>query len=154
MECDSVHSNIEEKLKNKEIYLPSQYHNITKEAISKPFPYKSHFLSYSFFKNFSKPESMVYTSIRPGRVAGDPTVHDIKAIVYKPNGQIETKIDLADGYQALPRRPKKNVVGSNTFSSLYSEKRKIQRFKWNHLQELKFVLPEDTHSFYDSLSKE
>lgn len=87
MECDSVHSNIEEKLKNREIYLPSQYHSITKEARKNPLPYESEILNFSFFKNFSKPDIMAYSSIRPGRVAGDHTVHDLKAIRYNPTGK-------------------------------------------------------------------
>lgn len=38
MECDSSHSVIECKLKNKEIYLPSQYASISKEERQKqPF---------------------------------------------------------------------------------------------------------------------
>lgn len=35
MECDSVHSTIETALKNKEIYLPSDYFKITKQARSR-----------------------------------------------------------------------------------------------------------------------
>lgn len=98
---------------------------------------------------------MAYSSIRPGRVAGDATVHDLKAILYKPDGRIETKVDFTEIYHELPRRPKKGVVvGSRNFPPLYSEKRKIPLSKWKHLQELKFVLPEDTHQFYDTLPKE
>lgn len=37
MECDSVHSSIERKLKNREIHLPSDYVTITKEAEPKQF---------------------------------------------------------------------------------------------------------------------
>lgn len=97
---------------------------------------------------------MVYSSIRPGRVAGDATVHDLKAILYKPDGRIETKVDFSESYQELPRRPKKVVVGSCEFPPLYSEKQKIPLSKWINLRELKFVLPEDTHHFYDALPKE
>lgn len=150
MECDSVHSNIEAKLKNSEIYLPSQYHSITKEARVDPFPYGSEYLSFSFFKDYSKKDTMIYESIRPGRVAGDPTVHDIRAIRYKPNGIIETKLDFKMNYEELPRRPKKGIFGCE-FPNLYSGKRIIPKSKWKDLQDLKFVIPDDCHPYYGTL---
>lgn len=53
MECDSSHSAIECKLKNKEIYyLPSQYASISKEARPKQ-PFIVQFLSYDFFYDYS-----------------------------------------------------------------------------------------------------
>lgn len=78
----------------------------------------------------------------------------LKQILYKPDRRIETKVPFSESYQELPRRPKKDVVGSCEFPPLYSEKRKIPLSKWKHLQELKFVLPEDTHHIYDALPKE
>lgn len=39
MEVDSVHSIIERKMKNREIFLPSQYATITREARRAPNPY-------------------------------------------------------------------------------------------------------------------
>lgn len=107
MECDSVHSNIEENLKNKEIYLPSQYYSITKEARVKLFPYRSHYLTHSFFRNCSKPETMVYSSIRPGRVAGDATVHDLKAICINLTEELRqrsTSQKATKNFQGDPRR--------------------------------------------------
>lgn len=54
MECNSVHSAIECKLKGKEIYLPSQYVNITKLARDNSMPYESRSLEFSFYTDFSK----------------------------------------------------------------------------------------------------
>lgn len=107
MECDSVHLNIEENLKNKEIYLPSQYYSITKEARVKLFPYRSHYLTHSFFRNYSKPETMVYSSIRPGHVAGDATVHDLKAICINLTEELRqrsTSQKATKNFQGDPRR--------------------------------------------------
>ncbi|XP_045485486.1 uncharacterized protein LOC110999393 isoform X1 [Pieris rapae] len=53
MECDAVHSSIEQKTKNKEIFLPSQYASISKEARPKQ-PYTVEYLSYDFFDDYSK----------------------------------------------------------------------------------------------------
>ena len=52
MEVDSVHSVIERKLKNREIFLPSQYATITKEARIQPCPYKVITPDYTFFSRF------------------------------------------------------------------------------------------------------
>lgn len=150
MECDSVHSTIETALKGKSIHLPSQYHQLTLEARKVPFPYESRYVSYSYFKDFSKKETLVYDSIRPGRVKGDPTVYDISAIRYNPNGKIETKQDFKSEYKELPRRPKSSLFVSE-FPPLYNQKIPIQASKFKHLQELKSVIPEDCHAFYDQL---
>jgi len=61
MECNSVHSTIENKLRNTNIYLPSDYMRITKSARTKPFSYR-------------------FDTIRPGKKAGDPTVTNINPL--------------------------------------------------------------------------
>lgn len=68
MECDSVHSCIERKLKGHDIYLPSDYLRITKEARSKPFPYEVRTMQYSDFKDYTIKKYQRYGSIRPGKV--------------------------------------------------------------------------------------
>ena len=90
MECDSVHALIERKLRNKEIYLPSEYVRISKEARQK-MPYDCYDLQYNFFKNYAAPEHQRYNSIRPGRKSADPVVTDIKSIAYKPEGVIQVR---------------------------------------------------------------
>ncbi|CAI6352478.1 unnamed protein product [Macrosiphum euphorbiae] len=52
MECDSAHSLIERKLKNKDIYLPSDYIRITTEARVKPYPFEAFLLTHSYFYDF------------------------------------------------------------------------------------------------------
>lgn len=47
MECDAVHSMIERKLKNKEIYLPSEFESLTKEARKHPEPYSAKILTHN-----------------------------------------------------------------------------------------------------------
>jgi len=50
MECESVHSAIEKKLKNVGSYLPSDYLKVTKNARSKPFSYEVKSCDISFFR--------------------------------------------------------------------------------------------------------
>lgn len=81
MECDSVHSTIENKLKNTDIYLPSDYMKITKSARIKPYPYNVKYCDVTFFKKYEL-ESYRFDTIRPGKEPGDPTVTNIKALRY------------------------------------------------------------------------
>ncbi|CAG9790243.1 unnamed protein product [Diatraea saccharalis] len=146
MEVDSCHSAIECQIKHRDIYLPSQYASISKEARSMK-PYNVHFLNYDFFFDFSK--SLMYDSIRPGRVANDPVVTDIRALLYEPEGLIKYKLSYNDDYVLLPKRPKPRSILPKP--KLYQSRIPISQIKWNHLQELKRVIPSDCHSFYDGL---
>lgn len=67
MECDSVYSCIERKLKGRDIHLASDYLRITKEARAKPFPYEVKCMQYFDFKNYTVKKKQRYTSIRPGK---------------------------------------------------------------------------------------
>lgn len=153
MECDSVHSSIETKLKNRDIFLPSQYSTITKEARKRPFLYRSKFLTYEFFKDFSQKETLAYDSIRPGVVKSDPKVNDIKSLCYNPNRTIDYKLDFKSEYQPLPRRPNQKIqfISTSDFPQLHTSINKIKLSKWDHLQQLKSVIPTDCHPFYDTL---
>ena len=150
MECDSVHSSVECKLKGREITLPSQYALISKEARKKPFPYEVHYLTHDFFTNYAAKELWLYDSIRPGRNTNDPTVTDLRVIQYCPDGKILYKCNFSDVLQEMPRRPKK-LSGNVQFPKLYTERLKISESKWNHLQQLKNVIPKDCHSFYENI---
>lgn len=150
MECDSCHSAIECKIKNKEIYLPSQYAAISKEARPKQ-PFHVYFLNYDFFEDYSNKKEFLYESIRPGRIAKDPTVTDIRALEYSPAGLIRYKLNFSDEYEELPRRFKPNQKRQGPRPKLYSSYLKVNENKWKHLQELKAVIPSDCHSFYDTL---
>uniref|UniRef100_A0A1B6K9A6 Uncharacterized protein n=1 Tax=Graphocephala atropunctata TaxID=36148 RepID=A0A1B6K9A6_9HEMI len=159
MECDSVHSTIDTILnpkrgtKNKktvkEIYLPSQYAQYAREARKKPFPYRSVYLDFSFFHDFSKKETTIYDSIRPGKKSGDPKVQDLRALRYNPNGTIEFKVSFDDEYAVLPVRQNKTM--SVTFPRLHNARLKIKKSKWDHLQELKAHIPNDCHDYYDNI---
>lgn len=151
MEVDSVHSVIERKLKNREIHLPSQYAMISKEARIKPFPYDVVIPDYTFFKDYSRKDYLVYESIRPGRVAGDRCVTDIRVLRYNTNGTIDYKLMYSDEYMRLPRRAKPIESLLLEPPQLHDGPQKITKTKFNHLQELKTVIPNDCHEFYNNL---
>lgn len=151
MECDSVHALIERKLKGKDIYLPADYVRATMEARKKPVPYETRVLKRTFFKNFAEKKGMRYHSIRPGRFKNDPTVTDVKALSYSPDSIIRYKLDFDDEWRELPIRPKSIAVTDCSYPQLHKSTLKLSYSKWKHLQELKSVIPEDCHTFYDNL---
>lgn len=118
-------------------------------------PYETTSLTFDFIRNYSAKESMMYESIRPGKSVGDPTVTDIRAILYSPSGDIKTKLNFNEDFQNLPQM--KNIakpLSLCTFPQLHSESLKILNIKWKNLKDLKSVLPKDCHSFYDNLKFE
>lgn len=144
-----MHACIERKLKNRDIYLPSDYVKATKEARKKPCPYDVKYLSFNFFKDFSTKSLQYYDSVRPGRKSGDPTVTEVREFQYS-DGNIKCKLSFDEELKELPRRPNK-VNRYEIPQNLYNERLKIPDRKWQHLQELKSVIPEDCHAFYDNL---
>lgn len=92
----------------------------------------------------------MYDSIRPVRKAGDPVVTDIKTILYEFN-EIKVKIKFFDNnFIGVPQRKRRSVVAKlNEFKPCHSAPLKIPKTKWTHLQELKSVIPQDCHPFYD-----
>lgn len=152
MECDSVHSVIERKMKTTDHYLPSQLFNLATEARRYPFPYKNKLLEFSFFSDYSIKNLMIYDSIRPGKKSFDPVVTDIRVLKYCAKGVILYKINYNDDFTEMPRRPNKiDMQNVCSFPKLYESQKKISLDKWNDLQSLKSIIPFDCHGFYDSL---
>ncbi|XP_022187517.2 uncharacterized protein LOC111046305 [Nilaparvata lugens] len=149
MEVDSVHATIERRLANREVYLPSDYVSVTREARLKPFPYRAHSVTFDFFKDYTTNE--LYPSIRPGKKVSDPTVNDVCEYLYLPTGEIKYKLHFDEEFQVLPRRPKSTLLGNFVYPDSYKTRIKIADSKWEHLQQLKAVIPKDVHSFYDLL---
>lgn len=146
MEVDSVHHTIEIKLKKREIHLPTDYINVCKDARTKN-PYRVKYFDFSCFDDYSSLK--YYTSIRPGTSKGDPSVTDIRCLKYKPDSFIQYKLNYDDEWKNLPLRNSK--IGVYQVNKLYKEPIKIKNEKFNHLQQLKSVLPKHTWQYYDNL---
>ncbi|CAM4665805.1 unnamed protein product [Leuciscus chuanchicus] len=150
MECDSVHSVIERRLRDQDVYLPAEYVNLMKRARVKPHPYEVKYIDHTFFQDFTK--LRLCKSLRPGVRPGDPTVHDIRAIRYNNNGTMDFKINHSDDWHPHPSHQLRNSTSdSHTVTPLYSDRLKIKELKFKHLQDLKEVIPKDFHSFYNNL---
>nr|CAH7729984.1 unnamed protein product [Callosobruchus chinensis] len=89
MECYSMHSTIERKLKKKIINVPADYVEVCELARLHPRPYVVEYLDYSFFLNFEPMQ--IINSIRPGRSSNDPAVTDIRGLRYNDDGSINVQ---------------------------------------------------------------
>ncbi|CAH1103806.1 unnamed protein product [Psylliodes chrysocephalus] len=156
MEVDSVHSCIENKIKNKAIHLPSDYGRYTKEArVRGVEPYELKEISYNFVKDYALISLVKYPSIRPGKKTNDPTVNEIKVIKYTPDGTIQAKLSFYGEFLDLPGRITNSTVANlSDFPQLRKEPIKIKYTKWQHLQQLKEVIPLDCGPYYDNLLHE
>lgn len=145
-----MHASIERRLKYRDINVPADYVAACSKARKHPKPYTVKYLDHTFFKDYS--EAVVYKSIRPGTSAGDPKVTDIRSLKYSEDC-IFYKLSFDHDYAQLPVRKmrKKKQVEDVIFPILYKERLKINKAKYNHLQELKMTLHPDYHLFYDSL---
>lgn len=152
MEADSIHSCIERQLKNKVINVPADYVDIVKKSRKRPEPYRVEYLEHDFFRNFS---SIQYVpSIRSGKKAGDPTVTDLRALRYNPDGTIQFKLRHTENWQLLTIRGNKKIplgILLNDIPTVYKEKLKIKKEKFDHLQALKTTMLSDYHAFYNNL---
>jgi hypothetical protein len=150
MEVDSVHAKIESAMKNQDLQVPADYCRITTDARKKPSPYQVLYLQHSFFRNFDA--DMAYDSIRPGTRKGDPCVTDTKQYRCEVDGTVQFKLSHdSQQFTLLPRRRRSTPTPSPFPPLLYSSPIPIQRRKFNDLQDLKAVLHQDYHPFYDSL---
>ncbi len=84
----------------------------------------------------------------------DPVVTQLGAMMYLPNGRVMYKIDFDDEYRDLPRKIITYDGAIHEPDQLHSECLKISKTKYNHLQQLKSVIPEKYHGFYDELKYE
>lgn len=129
MECDSVHSRVEGKLKTVEIYSPTGYLEACRSARINPALYSVKYLYYDIFK-YSNLKFV--SSIRPGVKNDDPVVTDLKCILYKPDSSMKVKLNFTDSYSDLPRNvtnPPEDVVPE----PLYKSRLNTEASKFKHL---------------------
>lgn len=149
MEVDSVHSTIERCLRRQPIYAPCNYVEMIQRA--RQVPYKVKYIDHSFFRDYSA--LRFYETIRPSNKVGDPVITDIRSLKYTKDGKIMYKLSHLDDYMDLPvRRNTTTPTGHELVTRLYTKQLKIKESKYQHLQELKEVIPKDYHLFYDVLS--
>nr|CAI5821888.1 unnamed protein product [Callosobruchus analis] len=150
MECDSVHSLIERKLKNKKILITYDYVRITREARQKPLPFEARYMTHDMFKKYDDKDLIIYQSIRPGRSVIDPTVNNLRVLHYSPNSRIGYKLQFHDEMMELPQRSR-DSQNCKDATRLFPARLKITQLKYDHLQEIKTTLDAEVHHFYNNL---
>lgn len=74
----------------------------------------------------------------------------IRALGYDNSGSIYYKTDICAEYKILPQRAESTSAAIKP-GPLYNKQIELTKKKWDHLQDLKKFLPNDTHYFYDNL---
>ncbi len=148
MEVDSMHAVIEKKIPSN-VYTPRDYMVIMECARTRPSPYV---VKPVYHNEVLQLDGKYLGSIRPGKKTGDPTVNQLRAIEYNPNGTIRAKLSFSDdsAWMDLPQRirvPDDPLTWIHTFQSRLP----IPLRKYNDLQAMKSVLPQWSHDFYNML---
>ena len=89
-------------------------------------------------------------SIRPGKKSGEAQVHDLRVLKYTSDRQVWFKTDHNENYAVLPQRIRPHDE-SFVMRKSHSSRLKIKQTKFQHLQQIKPVLPGLYHQFYDDL---
>ena len=147
MQADSIHATIERKLKHRTIYWPNDYVSVRKECRPSQ-PYDVAEMKFEDFLDFGKIGYL--QSIRPGKKVGDALVHQLRALKYTEDGKVEFKLNHDDAYKPLPQRVKM-AVDPYEIKPLFPSRLKVKKMKFDHMQQLKFVMPSIYHEFYDNL---
>ncbi|KAF4529888.1 hypothetical protein B566_EDAN016352 [Ephemera danica] len=153
-EVDSAHARIESSTKELILYSPSQFADaIRKARLSEEnggrrgvTPYRVEMVTFDEFFNFEG--AKMYSSIRPGYKSGDPTVMNVRALAYHPDGKMKYKLSFDDDWTDMPHRIEHPT---NLVRKKYTEPIPLTASKFRDLQKLKEFIPEDFHKFYDEL---
>ena len=77
-------------------------------------------------------------------------MHQLRALKYTEDGKVEFKLNHDDAYKPLPQRVKM-AVDPYEIKPLFPSRLKVKKMKFDHMQQLKFVMPSIYHEFYDNL---
>ncbi|KAL7373889.1 hypothetical protein ABVT39_016715 [Epinephelus coioides] len=94
---------------------------------------------------FLKLNGSYFISIRPGKKAGDPTVHDLRALQFSSEGKVHFI-----AWEALPQRvqvPNEPIAWIRMFPCTLP----IKERKFQDLQSMEHVRPVKCHHFFDNL---
>lgn len=147
MEVDSAHAMIERKLKNKDIFSPTDYFQIIRAARTNPRPYEVKTLDHTFFMDFENFGKGAVKSIKPSKTEN---VTDMCALKYDQDGSLAYKLNFSEEWQELSLG-RQSCLPESGPNRKYTTRRKIKKSKFQHLQSLKSVLPSEVHPFYDAL---
>ena len=145
-----MHTTIERKLVT-DVFTERDHAVILQSARNKPSPYHVRQVKQHEFR---KMDGSYFLSIRPGKNAGDHTVHDLRGLRYHSNGQVQHKLSFSEAtdWTALPQR----IQNQNNlrWNQIFQNPIPIKARKYNDLQSMKHVMPAECHHFFDNLPHE
>jgi hypothetical protein len=144
MECDSVHAAIESRARNIDIYTPTEWETVFRSARA-AHPYKVIPLSHAFWKSFFPSIS----SIRPGKHVGDPTVTDLRHILYTRDGEVF--YSLSHGTPVRPLNCRIKTRGSSAPKQKYSSSISVANKLPDLLELCRMIVPTEHKQFYSQL---
>ena len=142
MECDSMHSVIEKKLKI-DLFEPHDFAIAMKLARQNPQPYEVCEVNHEDIMYLT--EDYV-KSIRPGKRVGDPTVSDVCGFRYEGGEKpvIKYKLEIDGSWELFPTRICLDV---KFWKRLFRKRLSITQRKFEDLQSMKHVMPPHAHIF-------
>ena len=144
MEYDPVHSVIERKIWDLDVYIPSDYRVAISVARMNRFRYTAEEVVWTDRKKLSRE---FLKSVRPGKKRNDPTVSDVCAYRYTDT-DISYKLSWRDSWTSLPCRLN---VEEKSWIPMFPNRPTITARKFDDLQSLRHVVPDHVHNFYSQL---
>ena len=143
-----MHRTIERKIVT-DNFTPRDYVIVLQTARISPSPYHVKVLKHD---EFLKMNGSYFISIRPGKKAGDPTVHHLRALQFSSECEVHFKLSFSEdsAWEALPQRvqvPNEPISWIRMFPCALS----IKEREFQDLQSMKHVMPVECHHFFDNL---
>ncbi|KAK3780889.1 hypothetical protein RRG08_052047 [Elysia crispata] len=129
-----MHSTTERNIQMIDIFIPTEYAVLFRTSRKRPFPYTVVEIEYH---HPVKLGGQYFTSIRPGKGKGDPTVGDLKAIRYE-RGEVQYKLSHNDDWEMLPQRVRE--VELDTLQ-LFHQQSQITQRKFQDVVSMLSIMP-------------
>lgn len=157
MECDSVHSTIENRGRKIDIFIPDQWYTVARTAkLSNP-PYTVKEMDYTKFLDFKSYSKQLITNRNKNVDGNIMRWLDVKWLQYKKDSPLyiyyKNQLSEKDFQQLCIRRPTREKFTANNVDQLYHSRLSIDEKK---LKDLLFLcstnkIPSVYHQFYQNL---
>jgi hypothetical protein len=161
MPVDSIHATIENNLKNKIIWAPSEWPTVIVNARSKPEPYEVEIMSHTDFKDFKSLQNEIFPKLKKDALGNILKFTDLKQFTFvKDSDEVRARSSLNPESEEITINLQRKIRGrrqSNVvLQSLYDQELKISSQKYKDLMTLvkNNVIPRRYHSEYLKLKND
>jgi hypothetical protein len=147
MECDSVHAAIEATARNIDVYTPLQWETVIRVARASN-PDRVVNVDHTFWKKYIA----TVTSIRPGKRAAEPTVTDLRHIVYMKDGSVLYSLSHGTPQRPLQCKMMKTKAAADTEPKpKYSSSLSVASKLTDLLELSRLIVPAEHQPFFNNL---